>query len=63
MYVRVRAKMIFVAFLFLLKKLIHRLSHSETTAQRYLWLYRRAVVKGIQIVSPSFICILKGAPV
>ncbi len=35
------------------------LSRTETTAQRYLWLYRRAVMKGIQIVSPSFIYILK----
>ncbi len=32
---------------------------TETTAQRYLWLNRRAIVKGIQITSPSFICILK----
>ncbi len=32
---------------------------TETTAQRYLWLNRHAVVKGIQITSPSFICILK----
>ncbi len=32
---------------------------TETTAQRYLWLNCRAVVKVIQIASPSFICILK----
>ncbi len=29
--------------------------HTESTAQRDLWLYHRAVVKGMQIVSPSFI--------
>ncbi len=33
---------------------------TETTAQRYLWLNHRIVVKGVQITSPSFICILKG---
>ncbi len=38
---------------------MYLLSHTEITAQRYLWLNRRAVVKGIQITSPSFICILK----
>ncbi len=41
------------------KRLIYLLLCTETTAQRYLWLNRRAVVKGIQIASPSFICILK----
>ncbi len=30
------------------------LSRTETTAQRYLWLYRHTVVKGILIVSPSY---------
>ncbi len=41
--------------------LIYLLSRTETTAQRYLWLNRRAVVKGIQITSPSFIRILKSS--
>ncbi len=40
--------------------LTHLLSCTETTAQHYLWLYRCTVLKGIKIVSPSFICILKG---
>ncbi len=35
------------------------LLRTETTAQCYLWLKRRAVVKGIQIAFQSFICILK----
>ncbi len=55
MYVHVRAKMIcgvFVLFLFFWwKRLTHLLLHTETTAQRYLWLNHRTVVKGIQIVS------------
>ncbi len=46
-------------FFFCWKRLIYLLSRTETTAQRYLWLNRRAVVKGIQIASASFICILK----
>ncbi len=37
------------------------LSHTETTAQRYLWLNSRAVVKGIQIASLSFIYIQKAS--
>ncbi len=52
--------MIFGAFFFAEKRLTQLLSHIETNAQRYLWLYCCAVVKGTQIVSPSFICILKG---
>ncbi len=56
----VRPKMIFGAFFFFCpKRLMYVLSRPETTAQRYLWLNHRAVVKGIQIASPSFICILK----
>ncbi len=61
MYVRIRPKMIFDAFFFFFakKRLIYLILCTETTAQRYLWLNRRAVVKGIQIASLSFICILK----
>ncbi len=62
MHVRVHAKMIFGAFFFWLKKVNMPTSTTETTTQRYLWLYRRAVVKGIQIFSPLFIRILKGEP-
>ncbi len=46
-------------FLFCWKKLIYLLSRTEATAQCYLWLNRHPVVKGIQIASPPFICILK----
>ncbi len=49
----------FFFFFFCWKRLIYLPSRTETTAQRYLWLNRHAVVKGIQITSPSFICILK----
>ncbi len=60
MYMRVRAKMVFGAFFFFLPKKINTpILYTETTAQCYLWLYRRAVVKGIQIISPLFIYILK----
>ncbi len=48
-------------FFFCWKRLTHLLSRTETTAQRYLWLYRCVVVKGIQIVSLSFIRMLKEA--
>ncbi len=47
----IRAKMIFGKFYFAEKDLF---SHMETTAQRYLWLYHHAIVKGIPIVSPSY---------
>ncbi len=46
-------------FFFFWKRLIHLLLRTETTAQGYLWLNRRAAVKGIQTASPSFICIFK----
>ncbi len=59
MYVHVHPKMIFGTFFFW-KRLIYLLSRTGTTAQCYLWLNHHAVVKGIQIASPSFICILKG---
>ncbi len=61
MYVCVRPKMIFSPSLFFCwKRLTYLLSCTETTAQHHLWLYRRTAVNGIQIVSPLFICILKG---
>ncbi len=61
MYVRVHPKMISGTFFFFAeKRLIYLLSRIETTAQRYLWLNRRAVVKGIQIASPSFIKVTDG---
>ncbi len=44
-----------------LEGLTYLLSHTEITAQHYLWLYRRTIVKGIRIVSPLFICILKAS--
>ncbi len=49
-------------FFFGWKRIIYLLSRTETTAQCYLWLNRRTVVKGIQIAFPSFICILKDWP-
>ncbi len=65
MYVRTRPKMIFSAFFFFFcwKRLTYLLLHTETTAQYYLWLYHHAIVKGIQIISPLFICILKGVDI
>ncbi len=47
----IHAKMIFRVFIFTEKDL---LLQTETTAQRYLWLYRHTVVKGIPIVSPLY---------
>ncbi len=35
----------------------------ETTSQRYLWLYRRAVVNGIPIVPPSYMYTQKSTQV
>ncbi len=46
-------------FFFYWKRLKYLLLRTEITAQRHLWLNHSAVVKGIQIVSPLFICILK----
>ncbi len=47
------AEMIFgVFFFFFAEKDL--LSHTETTTQHDLWLYHSAVVKGISIVSPSY---------
>ncbi len=52
----VRAKIIFGVF-FAEKDL---LLPTETTAQRYLWLYHRAVVRKVYQLSLHHICILKG---